>query len=162
MEFCTRRELVKSTGHDVDDWPLVVLKELVDNALDAAEEAEVAPVISIAVQGPRSSSRTTASGIPAKTIDGHPRLQQAGFVAGGIRLARAGQQGNALTTILPMSYVLDAQGRAGFRQTIIESHGVAHHIAFDGRPRQTGTEDHAYDEAVAVVRGTRITVDLPA
>ena len=26
MEFCHRRELVNQTGHDVYDWPLVVLK----------------------------------------------------------------------------------------------------------------------------------------
>ena len=38
MEFCTHRELVNQTGHDASEWPLVVLKELVDNALDAAEE----------------------------------------------------------------------------------------------------------------------------
>ena len=50
MEFCTRRELQNQTGHGVAQWPLVVLKELVDNALDACEEAEVAPVISIAVE----------------------------------------------------------------------------------------------------------------
>ena len=41
MEFCTRRELVNQTGHDVFEWPLVILKELTDNALDAAEEAEI-------------------------------------------------------------------------------------------------------------------------
>src|SRR5262249_49549373 len=49
MEFCTTRELQNQTGHAVYDWPLVVLKELMDNALDACEEAEVAPVISITV-----------------------------------------------------------------------------------------------------------------
>jgi hypothetical protein len=37
MEFCTRRKLVNQTGHDVSEWPLVVLKELVDNAIDACE-----------------------------------------------------------------------------------------------------------------------------
>ena len=37
MEFCSERELVNQTGHYVDDWPLVVLKELMDNALDACE-----------------------------------------------------------------------------------------------------------------------------
>ena len=42
MEFCTRRELQNQTGHGVHDWPSVVLKELMDNALDACEEAEVA------------------------------------------------------------------------------------------------------------------------
>src|SRR4051812_27209089 len=43
MEFCTRRELQNQTGHSVDDWPLVVLKELMDNGLDGCEEAEIAP-----------------------------------------------------------------------------------------------------------------------
>src|SRR5262249_28730126 len=50
MEFCTRRELQNQTGHGVGEWPLVVFKELMDNALDACEEAEVAPMISIAVE----------------------------------------------------------------------------------------------------------------
>ena len=49
MEFCSERELVNQTGHDACEWPMVILKELVDNALDAAEEADVAPVISIVV-----------------------------------------------------------------------------------------------------------------
>jgi hypothetical protein len=30
MEFCSLRELQNQTGHDVWDWPLVVLKELFD------------------------------------------------------------------------------------------------------------------------------------
>ena len=34
-EFASRKELVAQTGHAVEDWPLVVLKELVDNALDS-------------------------------------------------------------------------------------------------------------------------------
>jgi hypothetical protein len=50
MEFCTERELQNQTGHSFVYWPLVLLKELVDNALDASEEAEVAPEISIAAE----------------------------------------------------------------------------------------------------------------
>ncbi len=41
LDFCSRKELIAQTGHQPDAWPLVVLKELVDNALDACEEAEV-------------------------------------------------------------------------------------------------------------------------
>src|SRR5262245_40098918 len=48
-EFCSEKELVKQTGHAVQDWPLVMLKELFDNALDAAEESEVPPEIEIRV-----------------------------------------------------------------------------------------------------------------
>src|SRR5262249_32709921 len=39
MEFCSERELQNQTGHAISDWPLVVGKECIDNALDACEEA---------------------------------------------------------------------------------------------------------------------------
>ena len=42
-----KKELVAQTGHQVAEWPLVVVKELIDNALDACEETGVAPVISV-------------------------------------------------------------------------------------------------------------------
>ena len=45
LDFCSEKELTAQTGHDVDDWPLVIVKELVDNALDACEEAGIAPEI---------------------------------------------------------------------------------------------------------------------
>jgi hypothetical protein len=30
LEFCSQKELVLQTGHPVEQWPLVVLKELMD------------------------------------------------------------------------------------------------------------------------------------
>src|SRR5260370_25511147 len=68
MEFCTKRELQNQTGHSVQDWPLVVLKELMDNALDACEEAEVAPVISITVRPWSITIQDNAGGIETHTI----------------------------------------------------------------------------------------------
>jgi hypothetical protein len=70
MEFCTRRELINQTGHNTFEWPLVVLEELADNALDDAEEAEIAPVISVAVKSGSITVRDNGSGIPADTIKG--------------------------------------------------------------------------------------------
>jgi signal transduction histidine kinase len=70
MEFCTRREFVNQTGHDEQEWPLVVLKELVDNAIDAAEESEIAPIVSIAVNGHSITVTDNGPGIPVKTIEG--------------------------------------------------------------------------------------------
>ena len=64
MEFCTRRELVNQTGHDVSEWPLVVLKELIDNALDEAEEVGTAPVIHIEVTGNKIVISDNGRGIP--------------------------------------------------------------------------------------------------
>ena len=66
LDFCSRKALIAQTGHREDQWPLVALKELVDNALDACEDATVAPVISVIVDldgievannGPGSRSR---------------------------------------------------------------------------------------------------------
>jgi DNA topoisomerase VI subunit B len=163
MEFCTRRELVNQTGHDVYQWPLVVLKELVDNALDAAEEAEIAPVISIAVKDHFITIEDNGPGIPAKTIEG--------VLDYGIRVSSReayvsptrGAQGNALKTILPMGYVLnDHQGEDAASKTIIEAHGIAHHIAFAvDHIKQEPRITHDTTQSI-VAKGTRITVELPA
>ena len=131
MEFCTRRELVNQTGHDVCEWPLVVLKELIDNALDACEEAEIAPVISVAVNGETITIEDNGPGIPARTIDGvldySIRVSSREAYCSPTR----GAQGNALKTILPMGYVLDEhRGEEAAGVTIIEAHGVAHRIEF--------------------------------
>src|SRR5262249_22112338 len=70
MEFCTKRELANRTGHHEYDWPLVIAKEMVDNGLDACEEAGVAPVIEIEVRGEKVIISDNGPGIPASVIDG--------------------------------------------------------------------------------------------
>jgi hypothetical protein len=68
MEFCSERELQDQTGHSTYDWPLVVAKETMDNALDACEEAEVAPNISITVDADTIVIEDNAGGIDTETI----------------------------------------------------------------------------------------------
>ena len=53
-EFCGARELTAQTGHEPGEWPLVLAKELIDNALDVCEEAAIAPEINIEVSTERS------------------------------------------------------------------------------------------------------------
>ena len=48
-DFASVSELIKQTGHPPENWPLVIVKELVDNALDEAEKAGTAPEIEIDV-----------------------------------------------------------------------------------------------------------------
>jgi hypothetical protein len=69
MEFCIKRELVNQTGHDVWDWPLVVVKELTDNALDEAEEAGIAPVVEVEVTDNKIAISDNCRGIPAAIIE---------------------------------------------------------------------------------------------
>ena len=47
MDFFSEKELTSQTGHARNQWPFVVCKELVDNSLDACEEADIAPVITV-------------------------------------------------------------------------------------------------------------------
>jgi hypothetical protein len=172
MEFCTTRELQNQTGHSVYEWPLVVLKELVDNALDAAEEAEVAPVISISVGRGSITIQDNAGGIETSTInsilDYTVRVSSREAYVSPTR----GAQGNALKTILPMGYVLDRErkgedGEAGINNeaagvTIIETRGTKHRIEF--RVDHINNEPkivHATSPSPLKV-GTRITVKWPA
>src|SRR6516165_3510271 len=126
MEFCSERELQNQTGHSTYDWPLVVGKELIDNALDASEEVEVAPEITINVDPETITIQDNAGGIDTETInsilDYTIRVSSREAYVSPTR----GAQGNALKTILAMSYVLDRKSNntdaAGL--TIIETRGV--------------------------------------
>src|SRR3954463_3653535 len=72
LEFCSRKELELQTGHTADQWPLVVAKELGDNALDACEESGVPPEVSFAVrtigEHPGITVTDNGPGIAAETI----------------------------------------------------------------------------------------------
>jgi hypothetical protein len=133
MEFCSERELQNQTGHSVYEWPLVVVKELFDNGLDACEEAEIAPDITVIVEPDTIVVQDNANGIVPETIesilDYTVRVSSREAYVSPSR----GAQGNALKTILAMSYVLNRKvGSEGDAAgvTIIESRGVGHRIEF--------------------------------
>src|SRR5215469_4329068 len=66
MDFFTERELVTQTGHGKDEWPLVIVKELMDNALDACEEAGIAPTIDVSADPCGITIRDNGPGLPEK------------------------------------------------------------------------------------------------
>ena len=151
MEFCSERELQNQTGHSVYDWPLVVGKELIDNALDACEEAEVAPEITVIVEKDTIVVQDNAGGIDAETIesvlDYTIRVSSREAYVSPTR----GAQGNALKTILAMGYVLDRRdgdGDAGGRDDHREPRRRAPHRV-PGRSRQQPAEDRPHDRAVS-------------
>jgi hypothetical protein len=166
MEFCTRRELQNQTGHGVHDWPLVVLKEIMDNALDACEEAELAPVISITVKAGSITIRDNGGGIEVGTIksilDYAIRVSSREAYVSPTR----GAQGNALKTILAMGYVLDREREDGTNTeaagiTIIETRGVKHRIEFrvdhvTNEPKITHTTKPS-----SINIGTSVTIKWP-
>ncbi len=130
LDFCSRKELIAQTGHQPDAWPLVVLKELVDNALDACEETEVAPEITIQVDDEGITVTDNGPGIPAETVtdvlDFSVRVSsREAYVA-----PDRGAQGNALKTIVAMPFVLD--GSQGVLE--LDAAGARHRIEFTVDP----------------------------
>jgi DNA topoisomerase VI subunit B len=135
-----------------------------DNALDACEEAEVAPEIMIAVDPQTFIVRDNANGINTDTIDSILDYTSRVSSREAYVSPTRGAQGNALKTILAMGYVLDRNNgsdadAAGI--TIIETHGIRHQIEFrvDHINNQPKIIHTTAETAIKV--GTRLTVKWP-
>jgi DNA topoisomerase VI subunit B len=156
FDFFSRKELTAQTGHAPEQWPLVIVKELADNALDACEEAGVAPEIAIEVDETTITVTDNGPGIPAGTV--------AGVLDYSVRVSSReayvapdrGAQGNALKTLLAMPFVLD--GAAGHVEIV--ACGVRHEITVKVDPiRQVPVIEHEQHEDARP--GTRMTVRWP-
>jgi DNA topoisomerase VI subunit B len=145
LDFLSRKELIAQTGHQVREWPLVILKELVDNALDACEEAGVAPSIEIAVDDLGITISDNGPGIPpdviSSVLDFAVRVSsREAYVA-----PDRGRQGNALKTIVAMPFVLSG-GQIG--NVRIQSRGIQHNITLGvDRVRQSPVVQHEQTES---------------
>ena len=107
--FYTDR-LEKMTGRTSSDWHRVVVKELMDNALDAAESAGRVPVVDVAMYvGPsliRLSVQDNGVGIPADVVRRMLDFKVFASDKAVYRTPTRGQQGNALKTIVAMPHAL--------------------------------------------------------
>ena len=156
-EFATENELTKQIGHPASLWPIVVVKELVDNALDAAEKAGTAPDITVTVDSDLIVVADNGPGIPAATVRKLANFDSKTSSNAAYVAPTRGQQGNALQSILPMGFVLD--GKAG--SVVIEANGRAHNIEFTIDPVRRTPSVAIRSEGSAVKTGTRVTVRWP-
>jgi Histidine kinase-, DNA gyrase B-, and HSP90-like ATPase len=157
LDFASEKELVAQIGHAKEAWPVVILKELVDNAIDACEEAGIAPVVAVTLARNRISIEDNGPGIPRDVIqdvlDFSVRVSSREAYVSPTR----GAQGNALKTIVAIPFVLD--GHAG--RTVIETRGQRHKIDLGiDRIRQQPTVEHRVEPGDVDV-GTRVTVEWP-
>jgi DNA topoisomerase VI subunit B len=165
MEFASEKELVAQTGHQSYEWPRVIVKELVDNGIDACEDAEIAPVIKVAITTGKGDKPTriviedNGPGIHLNTI--------AGIIDYNVRVSSReayisptrGRQGNALKTVLPMSYVVGGKVQG---ETWIEAHGIKHRLIFSvNQIKQEPIVKHVRCQS-RMMKGTRVTVFWPA
>src|SRR5262249_27114138 len=109
MDFFSEKELITQTGHDVRDWPLVIVKELVDNGLDACEEADIAPVIDVTADRCGITVKDNGPGLPEDTLQGAMDFRVRVSNREAYVAPDRGAQGNALKTLLPMPSVVSPE-----------------------------------------------------
>jgi len=124
LEFFSERELTTQIGYDRAWWPIALVKELIDNGLDACENAGAAPEIQITVQPDAVAVQDNGPGLPLATLERSLDYQvrvsdKIGYVA-----PTRGQQGNALKTVWAAPYVID--GEAG--QIDVTTGGTIYHV----------------------------------
>jgi DNA topoisomerase VI subunit B len=110
LDFFSERELVAQTGHDTAWWPKMVVKELVDNSLDAMEQAGgTPPSVSVTVNDDSIVVTDLGPGIPETTL--HTTLDYSVRVSTNSKYISPsrGSQGNALKCILALPFVLDGE-----------------------------------------------------
>jgi DNA topoisomerase VI subunit B len=156
-EFASKEELTRLIGHHPKDWSTAALKELVDNALDAAERAGVVPVIDIVVDAESMSVSDNGPGIATETIErtldyAYRTSSNSAYVS-----PSRGQQGNALQTMLAMVHAL--RGKPGV--TIIESRGFRHRITFDVDPISREPRLDCQRVNIPATPGTKVTLLWP-
>jgi DNA topoisomerase VI subunit B len=99
LEFFQDRELTRQMGFDRSQWPIAILKELIDNGLDAAEMAGVAPAIEVRLDEGALTVEDNGPGLKQSTLEGSldytVRVSDKSHYVSPSR----GQLGNALKTL---------------------------------------------------------------
>jgi Histidine kinase-, DNA gyrase B-, and HSP90-like ATPase len=157
LEFASERELVTQTGTRPDDWLLMIIREIVDNGLDACEEHGVAPVIHVTVANGKIRVRDNGPGLPPETVASILDFTTRTSSREAYQAPDRGRQGNAAKVIVAIPFALD--GNRG--RVEIEARGVHHDIRFAvDRIAQAPVIEHVQTRR-SVKSGTSITVHWP-
>ncbi len=157
LEFLSRKELIAQTGHKPGDWPVVVLKEMLDNALDACEEARISPEIAVIVKDGTIEVSDNGPGIPPEVVEGVLDFTTRVSSREAYVAPDRGAQGNALKTIVAMPFVLAGERRGPVVE--ISARGVRHEIGLGVDPiRQRARIRHSPHPDGSRVEGTTIRV----
>lgn len=126
LEYFTEKELRAQIGHDMIFWPAAILRELIDNSLDACETTHGSPVIEIEYTNSYFSVTDNGPGIPDRTIirsqDYNTRVSDKAYYISPTR----GAMGNALKTVFAVPFVVNPED-PGYVE--IGAGGKLHHIS---------------------------------
>jgi DNA topoisomerase VI subunit B len=157
LEFFSEKELQMQIGHGRKLWPVALLKELIDNALDACETANVSPQVEVAIEDDAFIVRDNGPGLPketlARSLDYLKRVSDKTFYVSPTR----GQLGNALKVVWTAPFVAHGEGRVE-----VWSQGLHHTIGVSvDRIAQRPTVRHTEEEDVFVKNGTFVKIHWP-
>lgn len=158
MEYFSEKELQRQIGRGVDWWPVALLKELIDNGLDACEMHDVDPVIEVEVGEDYFSVQDNGPGLPSEVIVGSldysQRISDKALYVSPTR----GQLGNALKTVWAAPYVVHGAGLVE-----IETGGQRHsvEVSLDEVAQQPNVQHTVEEEGDFVKNGTLVRVTWP-
>ncbi len=154
LEYFTQKELTLQTGHEPERWSEVILKELIDNGLDACEEAGQLPDIHVRVTDDSIMVEDNGPGLPAGAVQSALDYSVRASSKDAYISPTRGAQGNALKTIFAIPYVLS--GEAGI--VTIDTPHASHHISVStDRIAQEPRIEHTAAAPVVKI-GTSVTV----
>jgi uncharacterized protein (DUF2267 family) len=157
-EYFTTRELQTMTGQDRENFATVVMKELVDNALDAAEIHGVNPEISITCDIGQEITLTITDNGPGLGTDTIKKILNFNSRVSSNSIYRSptrGAQGNAWKTVLGIPGAL-----GGTDPVIIESQGIKHIVRAWADPAGIVRVEHDQEQG-SITTGCSVTVTIP-
>ena len=158
LEFFSEKELQMQIGHGVGLWPAALLKELVDNALDACEASDILPQVEVDIGEESFSVRDNGSGLPAETLAGSldylKRVSDKAYYVSPTR----GQLGNALKVVWAAPFVAHGE----HSKVEVWSQGLHHRVEVSvDRIAQKPVVDHTIEESDFVKNGTFVKIHWP-
>ena len=157
-EYFNAKELQAQTGQPSYKFGEVVLKELIDNALDACENASINPVIQIGISSTEDRMRICVSdngtGISEAVIKSILNFSTRTSDKAAYKAPTRGAQGNAFKTIIGIPHAL------GGGLVTIDSLGLRHTIKVHATPAGTIDIDHKISQ-IDAREGAAVYVDMP-
>ena len=158
LEFFSEKELQMQIGHGRELWPIALLKELIDNSLDACEMADVSAEVEVEIGDHSFGVRDNGPGLAEETLtrslDYLIRVSDKTFYVSPTR----GQLGNALKAVWAAPFV--AHGDRGCVE--VWSRGLHHTVEVSvDRVTQRPVVKHGIEEDGFVKIGAFVKIHWP-
>jgi DNA topoisomerase VI subunit B len=157
LEFATEPELAKRLGCTRALWLRAALKELVDNAIDAAEEAGIDPAIAVTLERDTLTVADNGPGMPPELVERLCVRSERTSSREAYAAPDRGALGNALQVLMALPF------GSGHDQavTVITSRGVEHTITLRVNRLEGRIDVERVERPVPDAPGTTITIARP-